>query len=53
MPVFTMRGAMLTPKSSTPLNPACQNNSFDSLQISIRHTVPEILSARKIMEQQE
>ena len=36
-----------------PLNPACQDASFGTLQCTIGHTVPEILSAGKIPEEEQ
>ena len=43
----------MTPKLWAPLNPACRDTSFGTLRSLIGHTVPEILSAGKIPEEQE
>ena len=42
---------VLTPMLWAPLNLACRDTSFGTLQSLIRHTVPEILTARKILEE--
>ena len=52
MPIFTTRGDG-DPKVVAPLNPACQNSSVDTMESQIRHTVMEILTAQKILEEQQ
>ena len=43
----------MTPKLWAPLNPARRDDSLDTLQCPIGHTVPEILSDGKIPEEQQ
>ena len=44
---------VLTPKLWALLNLACRDDSFDTLQSLIGHTVLEILTARIIPEEQQ
>ena len=44
---------MLTPKLWALLNPARRDASFGTLRSPIGHTVPEILSAGKIPEEEQ
>ena len=44
---------MLTPKLWAPLNPTRRDASFGTLQSPIGHMVPEILTARTILEEEE
>ena len=50
---FHHHGGVLTSKLWAPLNPACQDASFGTLQSLIGHMVPEILTAGKIQEEQQ
>ena len=52
MPIFTTRG-FLTQKLWALLNPACQDTSIGTLQSPIGHTVMEILSVGKILEEEQ
>ena len=52
MPIFTTRGATY-PKVMHNVESSLLRQFFDTLQTPIGHTVPEILSAGKIMEEEE
>ena len=43
----------MTPKLWAPLNPARRDTSFGTLQSPIRQMVMEILTARKILEEEQ